>query len=312
MQVYRNITDTDLSQLNRIAPNFELAGYDGLLTTELRHDPFLPLAVAAMSTSRVQLATGIAISFSRSPMVVANTAWDLKEATAGRFTLGLGTQIRAHNERRFSAPWSPPAPRMREYISAIKAIWRCWKHGKRLNFEGEHYRFTLMTPEFTLPGSDLPLPPITLAAVGPIMIKVAAEVADGVRLHSFCIRKYIDETIMPQIDRGLAVTGRGRSHFEISGGGFVATGGDDETVDKAVEVVRYRVGFYGSTPAYWPVLETHGYGDLGRKLNAITKKRQWDKLAAEMPDEVLDLFCVSGRYDQVAALIEKGLEEFRM
>ena len=241
-------------------------------------------------------------------MVVANIAWDLKEATVGRFTLGLGTQIRAHNERRFSVPWSPLAPRMREYISAMKAIWRCWKYGEGLNFEGEHYPLTLMTPEFTPPGSDLPLPPVTLAAVGPIMIKVA----DGVRLHGYCTRKYIDETILPQIDRGLAKSGRDRSHFEISGGGFIATRGDDDAVDKAIEVARYRVGFYGSTPACWPVLETHGYGDLGRKLNAMTKKGEWDKLAAEVSDEVLDLFCISGRHDQVAALIENGLEAFRM
>ena len=304
MQVYRNITDWNLRDIPRVAPDLEAAGYDGLLTTELKHDPFLPLAVASTSTSKVQLATGIAVSFLRSPMAVANLAWDLKEASDGRFTLGLGTQIRAHNEKRFSAPWSPPGPRMREYIQALKAIWRCWKDGEKLDFKGEHYTFTLMTPEFVPEASDLAPPPVTLAAVGPVMIRVAAEVADGVRLHGFCTRAYIDQTIMPRIEQGLAASGRKRENFEISGGGFIATGPDDESVAKAAEVIRYRVGFYGSTPAYWPVFETHGHGDLGRKLNAMTKAGEWDKLAGEISDEVLELFCVIGRHDEIV----KGIE----
>ena len=282
----------------------EAAGYNGLLMTELKHDPFLPLAVAATCTETVTLATGIAVSFLRSPMAVANLGWDLKEASGGRFTLGLGTQIRAHNEKRFSAPWSPPGPRMREYIQSLKAIWQCWKHGEKLAFEGEHYRFTLMTPEFTPEASDLPLPPVTLAAGGPVMIQVAAEVADGVRLHGFCTAKYIEETIMPRIDRGLEKSGRSRKNFEVSGGGFVASGADDEAVNTAAEMMRYRVGFYGSTPAYWPVFETHDYGDLGRKLNTMTKAGEWDKLAEEIPDDLLHLFCVIGRHDEIASAIE--------
>ena len=307
MHVYRNITQTGLRAITTVAPALEAAGYDGLVMTELKHDPFLPLAVAVTCTERIALATGIAVSFLRSPMAVANLAWDLKEASGGRFTLGLGTQIRAHNEKRFSVPWSPPGPRMREYIQALKAIWRCWKHGEKLAFEGDHYRFTLMTPEFTPEASDLPLPPVTLAAVGPVMIQVAAEVADGVRLHGFCTAKYIEETIMPRIERGLAKAGRRRENFEISGGGFVASGVDDAAVAAAAEVIRYRVGFYGSTPAYWPVFETHGYGDLGRKLNAMTKAGQWDKLAAEIPDDLLRLFCVIGRHDEIAGAIEARL-----
>ena len=171
MHVYRNITDTTLTDVNKVAPRLENMGYNGLLMTELKHDPFLPLAVAATSTETVTLATGIAISFLRSPMSIANIAWDLNEATSGRFTLGLGTQIRAHNEKRFSVPWSPPGPRMREYIQALKSIWRCGKYDEKLSFEGEHYRFTLMTPEFVPASSGIDLPPVTLAAVGPVMIK---------------------------------------------------------------------------------------------------------------------------------------------
>ena len=237
-------------------------------------------------------------------MAVANLGWDLNEASKGRFTLGLGTQIRAHNEKRFSAPWSPPAPRMREYIKALKAIWRCWKYGEKLDFKGNHYNFTLMTPEFVPENSDLALPPVTLAAVGPFMLKTAAEVADGVRLHGFCTQKYFEETISPKLQEGLVASNRSRDNFEVSGGGFLATGPDDESVAKAAEIVRYRVGFYGSTSAYWPVLETHGYGDLGRKLNSMTKNGEWDKLAAEITDDVLNLFCITGRYDELTHLVK--------
>ena len=304
MHVYRNITDTKLTNVNKVTPQLENMGYNGLLMTELKHDPFLPLAVAATSTETVTLATGIAISFLRSPMSIANIAWDLNEATSGRFTLGLGTQIRAHNEKRFSVPWSPPGPRMREYIQALKAIWRCWKYDEKLSFEGEHYRFTLMTPEFVPESSGIHLPPVTLAAVGPVMIKTAAEVADGIRLHGFCTAKYFEETINPRIESGLKAAGKKRRNFEVSGGGFIATGSDNEAVDKATETVRYRVGFYGSTPAYWPVLETHGYGDLGRKLNAMTKSGEWDKLAVQIPDDLLELFCAIGRHDEIAKNIQ--------
>ena len=305
MHVYRNITNTKLTDVNKVAPQLENMGYNGLLMTELKHDPFLPLAVAATSTEAVTLATGIAISFLRSPMAIANIAWDLNEATSGRFTLGLGTQIRAHNEKRFSVPWSPPGPRMREYIQALKAIWRCWKYNEKLSFEGEHYRFTLMTPEFVPESSGIHLPPVTLAAVGPVMIKTAAEVADGIRLHGFCTTKYFQETINPRIESGLKAAGKLRRNFEVSGGGFIATGSDNEAVEKATETVRYRVGFYGSTPAYWPVLETHGYGDLGRKLNTMTKSGDWDKLAAQVPDDLLELFCAIGRHDEIAKNIQQ-------
>ena len=305
MHVYRNITNTKLTDVNKVAPQLENMGYNGLLMTELKHDPFLPLAVAATSTEAVTLATGIAISFLRSPMAIANIAWDLNEATSGRFTLGLGTQIRAHNEKRFSVPWSPPGPRMREYIQALKAIWRCWKYNEKLSFEGEHYRFTLMTPEFVPESSGIHLPPVTLAAVGPVMIKTAAEVADGIRLHGFCTTKYFQETINPRIESGLKAAGKLRRNFEVSGGGFIATGSDNEAVEKATETVRYRVGFYGSTPAYWPVLETHGYGDLGRKLNTMTKSGEWDKLSAQVPDDLLELFCAIGRHDEIAKNIQQ-------
>jgi len=231
--------------------------------------------------------------------------WDLYEGSGGRFVVGLGTQIKAHNERRFSVPWTPPAPRMREYLQALKAIWKCWETGEKLDYRGEHYTFTLMTPNFvpenTVPGT----PKVTLASVGPVMMKVAGEEADGVRLHPFCTRKYMEETIVPRIEAGLAKADRARETFEISGGGFIATGPDDESVHKMAEWVRYRIAFYGSTPAYYPVLEAHGMQELGLKLNRMTKEGQWDKIAAEVPDELLHHCAAIGRHDEISAKVEQ-------
>ena len=186
MRIATSLPQDDLRKVKAAARSLEGDGYAVLGTVENKHDPFLPLAIAAVETERVELATGIAISFSRSPMAVANASWDLNEASRGRFVLGLGTQIKPHNERRFSVPWTPPAPRMREYVQALRAIWRCWRFGEKLAFEGEHYRFSLMPPYFVPESLNLRLPPVTLAAVGPAMLRVTGEVADGVRLHPFC------------------------------------------------------------------------------------------------------------------------------
>lgn len=303
MRIATTVPQDDLRKVKAAARSVEADGYTIITTMENKHDPFLPLAVAAVETERVELATAIAISFSRSPMAVANASWDLNEASRGRFVLGLGPQVKAHNERRFSVPWSAPAPRMREYIQALKAIWRCWRFGEKLAYEGEHYRFTLMPPYFVPESLGLRIPPVTMAAVGPAMLRVAGEVADGVRLHPFCTRKYIDEVVLAEVGAGLARTGRTRETFEITGGGFLATGASDEDVHKAREWVRGRVGFYGSTPAYYPVLAVHGLQDLGLKLNRLTREGAWDKLAGEISDDVLDLFAACGRHDQIKAVI---------
>lgn len=305
MRVATTVPQDDLRKVKAAAHGVERDGYHIVTTMENKHDPFLPLAIAAVETERVELATAIAISFSRSPMVAANLSWDLNEASRGRFILGLGTQIKAHNERRFSVPWTPPAPRMREYIQALKAIWRCWRHGEKLGFEGDHYRFSLMPPYFMPESQGLRIPPVTLAAVGPAMLRTAGEVADGARLHPFCTPKYLAETVTPELRKGMTRSGRARAEFEVTGGGFIATGPDDATVDQRREWVRYRVGFYGSTPAYYPVLEAHDLKDLGLKLNRMTKDGEWDKLADVISDDVLDLFAVTARHDQLKAGIER-------
>ena len=236
--------NTDLTTVPEQIAAMEAAGYDGVAVAENAHNPFLPLAVAAVHSSRIELATGVAIAFPRSPMMTANVGWDLQAASKGRFVLGLGSQVKPHNERRFSTPWTAPAPRMREYIGAVRAIWHTWATGDRLRFEGDHYQFTLMTPNFTPEPLEGRPPPIKISAVGPAMLRLSGEACDGVSLHPFCTRAYLTNQILPRVEEGMARMGRTREHFEISGGGFVATGATDEAVADAVDWVRRRIGFY--------------------------------------------------------------------
>src|SRR3954471_21901791 len=207
MRVFATVPQNDLRRVGDAARQVEAEGDDGIISRENQHDPFLALAVAGAITTRVELHTGVAIAFARTPMATAEVGWDLAGSTGGRFVIGLGSQVRAHNERRFSVKWTPPAPRMREYVQVLRAIWRCWQTGEKPSYEGEHYRFTLMTPNFTPPPIDCP-PPVMIAAVGPAMLHVAAEECDGVKLHGFCTRKYLTDAIMPRIEAGLAKAGR--------------------------------------------------------------------------------------------------------
>lgn len=304
MRLVTGVPNDDLKKVPESIRRSEAAGYDVVTTQENRHNPFLPLAVAAVSSERIQLATSISIAFARSPMVFANLGWDLQKASRGRFVLGLGSQVKGHNERRFSVPWSAPAPRMRECVQAIRAIWACWGKGEKLDFQGEHYRFSLMTPNFTPEPMDEAPPAITIAAVGPAMMRVAGEVCDGARLHGFCTRKYLEEVAVPRLEAAMAAAGRQRAHFEISGGGFVASGATDEAVARAFEWVRTRIGFYGSTRAYWPVFEVHGLEDLGEKLNHMSKTGQWDAMAGEVSDDVVHLFAAVGRHDELVGAMQ--------
>ncbi len=303
MRILTTLPQNDLNAVADAVADAEAAGFDGAVTMENRHDPFLALAVAATASTRLELGTAVAIAFPRSPMVVANACWDLQNASRGRFVLGIGPQIRPHNEKRFSVPWSAPAPRLREYVQALRAIWRSWETGERLRFEGRHYTFTLMTPNFTPESTGQPMVPITIAAVGEHSLRLAGEVADGVRLHGFCTRRYLEEVCMARIAEGMERTGRKRESFEVTGGGFIATGATDEEVARAVEWTRYRVAFYGSTPGYWPVLDLHGLGDLGRKLNRMTKEGAWDRIAAEIDDDTVRLFAAVGRHDELAGAV---------
>ena len=224
MRIVTTLPMDDLKKAGPAAQALEAAGYDGVMTMENAHHPFLPLAVAAVATERVELLTAVAIAFPRSPMVCANAGWDLQVGSGGRFVLGLGPQIRAHNVRRFSVPWSAPAARMREYVESLRAIWRSWRNGEKLDYQGEHYQFSLMTPAFTPPSGGQPMAPVTIAAVGPAMLKVAGRTCDGVRLHPFCTRKYFEEFCMGKMEEGLVENEISRENFEITGGGYVVTG----------------------------------------------------------------------------------------
>jgi probable F420-dependent oxidoreductase len=283
----------------------EAAGFDALMTAELNHDVFAPLAFAALATERIELTPSIAVAFPRSPTIVAGQAWDLQANSNGRFVLGLGSQVRGHNERRFGISWSPPAPRLRDYIRALRAVWRCRETGEKLDYRGEQYKLTLMTPDFSPEPTRLPMVPVTIAAVGEAMLRVAGEVCDGVRLHPLCSRRYVEEVALPRIAEGMRRSGRSRVNFDVFGGGFVVTGPDAKTVAKGFEWVRQRVAFYGSTRSYLPILSLHGLDELGLKLHAMSLEGRWNEMAGEVPDQVVRIFAACGTYDEITRAIDE-------
>lgn len=291
---------TPLADFAAEAARAEELGYSGAFSTESANDPFLPIALAAGSTQRIQLGTAIAVAFPRSPMQTAHTAWDLQRLTGGRFVLGLGTQVRAHVERRFSASFSEPAARMHEYVRALRAIWTAWQDGSALNFEGRFYTHTLMPPNFRPAPLDGPPPAVHLAAVRERMLEVAGEVADGVMLHAFLTADHLRTVVMPALERGLERAGRARGDLHVGCGLFVAAS-DDEW-----ESARRRVAFYGSTPGYWPVLDTHGLRELGEALHPLSRAGEWDRMAELVDDDVLALFCVRTDDPRAAAAAIAG------
>lgn len=281
------------------AKALENQGYDYAAVAETQHDPFIPLAFAAEHTERIGLTTGIAVAFARNPMILANLGHDLNSLSKGRFMLGLGTQIQAHITKQFSMPWSHPAARMREMIRAMHAIWDTWYGGEKLDFRGEFYTHTLMTHYFAPLDIQYGRPKIALAAVGPLMTKVAAEVADAMLCHAFTTARYLKEVTVPMIETTLAENGRDRGKFEIVATMFTAAGDTEEAVQKARIGLRRQISFYGSTPAYKGVFELHGWNDLQPKLNRLSKEGKWDEMAASLPEEVVDAFVVSGTAEHV-------------
>jgi probable F420-dependent oxidoreductase len=289
----------DLADAGTAAADFEAAGYSGIWMAEAAHDPFLPLLRASSTTSRVELGTSIAVAFARSPMTVAVTANDLHRDSGGRFVLGLGSQIEAHITKRFSMPWSKPAARMREYVQALRAVWAAWNDGTRLNFRGDFYAHTLMTPFFTPPPNPWGPPKIFLAGVGERMTEVAGEVADGFICHAFTTERYLRERTIPALARGRAAVGKTMEGFEIAGPSFVVTGADEKEMAAADVAIRRQIAFYGSTAAYRPVLEQHGWGHLQDELNALAKAGRWDDMGTVIDDEVLDAFAVVAEPEQI-------------
>jgi probable F420-dependent oxidoreductase len=294
---------SELSRAAAGAKEVEAAGYDGAWSAETSHDPFLPLLLAAEHTERLELGTSIAVAFARNPMTLANIGWDLQSYSKGRFILGLGSQIKPHITKRFSMEWSHPAPRMREMIMAIRAIWDTWHNGTPLAFRGDFYTHTLMTPFFTPDRADLAgfgVPKIFLAGVGEMMTEVAGEACDGFICHGFTTERYLREITLPALARGRAKAGKTMEGFEIVGPSFVVTGNDDADMAAAETATRQQIAFYGSTPSYKGVLELHGWNGLHEELNALSKKGGWVEMGGLISDEILNTFAVVGEPERIA------------
>jgi probable F420-dependent oxidoreductase len=286
----------------------EQSGYDGVWSAETNHDPFLPIAVGAAATEKLEFGTGIAVAFARNPMTLAVLANDLQLLTKGRFMLGMGSQIKPHITKRFSMPWSHPAPRMRELILAIRAIWNTWETGEPLAFRGEFYTHTLMTPFFNPGPNAYGNPKILLAAVGELMTEVAGEVGDGFLVHGFSTERYLREVSLPALERGAAKAGKTRMDLTVSYPGFIVTGPDEQSMEAAAKGVREQIAFYGSTPAYRPVLELHGWGDLQPELNTLSKRGEWVQMGELINDDILNAFAVVAPLDQVATEVRNRFE----
>lgn len=290
-------------QARQLAPALEAEGYDGAYTFDGPNDPFLPLAIAAEHTERLQLITAIAVAFARNPMIVAQLGNELQLMSRGRFVLGLGSQIRAHIEKRFSMPWTAPAARMREFVLAVKAIWNNWNKGEPLDFRGEFYTHTLMPPLLAPGPNPYGAPRILLAGVGPAMVEVAGEAADGLLIHPFHSAAYLDELALPALLKGAAKSGRTRAELEVSAQLLVACGRTPDELAGAIGQMRSQIGFYGSTPAYRPVLETIGRGALQEELNVLTKQGRWDEIGTRIDDDVLHAVALVGSPEEVARQI---------
>jgi probable F420-dependent oxidoreductase len=292
-----------LRDAGREARRLEEVGYDGIWAAETSHDPFLTVTLAAAATKKVDVGTGIAVAFARNPMSLATLGHDLQVLSEGRFILGLGSQVQAHIDRRFSMSWSKPAARMREMVDAIHAIWACWNEGRPLSFEGEFYRHTLMPPFFNPGPSPFGPPRVYLAGVGPKMIEVAGEMADGFLCHGFTTASYLSASVLPALERGLARRNRTRSDIEVTAPGFIVTGRNEEELARSAAGVRRQLAFYGSTPAYRPVLEHHGWGELQSELHELARQGKWDEMGDLIEPQVLEAFAVVGAPGAIAGLV---------
>jgi probable F420-dependent oxidoreductase len=295
----------DLLKVPEMAREVEELGYDGLASGETKNDPYLPLVMAATSTERIRLATAVVIAFARSPTATALIAWDLQAMSKGRFVLGLGPQVKGHIERRFGMPWAPPVPRMRDYILALRAVWNSWQNRVPLNFQGEHYKLSLMVPLFDPGPIEHPDIPIQLAAVNRGMCQLAGELCEGVRPHPICTPKYIAEVMIPAVQAGARKAGRSLANFEIVPSPLVATAPTRDQLEERVRDVRARVAFYASTRTYGEVFRHHGWGALVEELHEYSVQKRWEEMPKRISDEVLDTVAVIGTHDEIAAKLKK-------
>jgi probable F420-dependent oxidoreductase len=293
MKIDAALEAANLREAPAIARAAEAMGFDAIWNGEKQHEAILPLPLVAEHTQRIHFGTAIAVAFARSPMVLAHAAWDLAAQSGGRFILGLGTQVKAHIERRFGMTWGPPAPRLREMILALRAIWDCWQNGAPLKFRGEYYKLTLMTPFFNPGPIPTPRVPIFIAGVNAKMCQLAGELADGFLVHPYHTVKYLREVVLPAIETGAAKTGRVRSDVQVCGSAFIITN------DAERESVRSQVAFYASTPSYRGVSECHGWGEISERLSFLAARGKWNEMPSQISDEMLDAFALIGRPDEL-------------
>jgi probable F420-dependent oxidoreductase len=305
MKLDAMITNRNLRDVPAFARAAERAGFDAVWTVEAGNDPFLPAALVAENTERLKMGTAVAICFPRSPMVTANTAWDLAGLSGGRFILGLGTQVKGHNERRYSVKWEAPVPRLREYIGSLRAIFDCWSRGgTKLSFKGRFYNFSLMTPFFTPLHHHHPDIPIYIAGVNEHILRLAGETCDGLHAHPFNSPKYLAEFVIPNVEAGLKKAGRGRKDFTVSTNAFVIVGDTEEERERVRALVRQHIAFYASTRTYHVVLDMHGWGATCDRLNEKAASGDWAGMANEITDEMLEVYAVTGTWDDIGAKVK--------
>jgi probable F420-dependent oxidoreductase len=284
----------------------ERLGYDVLTTGELKYEATTRWTLAAHASKRAEIGMSVMIAFPRSPFVSAQMAWELQRMTGGRISIGLGSQVKGHNERRFSTgEWVAPAARMEEYVQMMRAVWQTFQSGKLNPFEGEHYQFTLCPPAFNAGPIDVPFPKIFLAAVNPAMTRVAGRVADGLLPHSFTTEKYVREVTLPNLRKGALQAGRNVSEIEIAAGGMMALADSKSELTQKLLKLRQRVAFYGSTRTYQKVFEVHGQEELGQKLHEMSVTDRWDQMPDAVSLDVVLEFAISGTYDSLPAEIER-------
>src|SRR5918994_2188220 len=297
-----------LPGIDEVGRAAESLGFAGLWTSETKHDSFLPLAVAANSTRTLDLGTSIAIAFSRSPMTTAQISWDLQDHSGGRFILGLGTQVRAHIERRFSMPWGRPAARLKDYILALRVIWQSFQTEDSLNYEGEFYRHTLMTPFFNPGPIEYPEIPIYIAGVNTRLARLAGEICDGFHVHPFHSPEYVRQTVKPAIAEGAEGAGRDPAHVTLATSAFVIVTGDEDAAAEQRESVRSQIPFYASTPTYRTVLEAHGWEEVGERLGNMAREKQWGEMPALITDEMISAFAVEAAPYEIGPALKERYE----
>ena len=291
----------NLATIPEQARRLEAMGVDSVFVGETDHNPFLPLVLVAEHTQRMTFGTSVAIAFPRVPHVTANVAWDLAQYSGGRFLLGLGTQVKGHNERRFSVPWAPPGPRLRDYINCMRAIWDSWQNGTKPSYEGEYYQYKLTSPFFNPGPIEHPDIPVIISAVNPFNARLAGEVCDGITIHSFSTFRYIRDVLIPAVHEGARRAGKDPASLHVQGGGFIVTGRNEDEVHEARERTRRQIAFYASTRSYANVMKTHGWDDEAAALHRLSMDAQWDEMTRMITDDMLEEFCVIGTWEELPA-----------